>query len=205
MSRTLLLFLLAAVVTPVATGKDKVKTLPAQVLQAQTILVVIDPNAGEPLTSPTANRDAREDVERAITQWGRFTLALEPNTADLVLSVRKGTGRNATPTINGGPIDNRPVILQPQDGNIRIGAQQGRPPDLSQGQTIGGPRMGTQIGGSDDMVELYLGRVEDPLDAPPIWRYTAKDALRSPKIPAIEQLRKAIQDTEKALQQKQKP
>ena len=209
MSRTLTLLLLIALSTTFALAKDKARpSLPARVLQAQTILVVIDPNAGEPLTDPTANRTAREDVEKALLQWGRFRLAMEPSTADLVLSVRKGTGRNATPNINGGPIDNRPVILEPGgEGSIRIGAQQGRPPDLSGAQTVGGggPRMGTEVGATEDTVELYIGGVDYPLDSAPIWRYTAKDALHPPKIPALDQLRKAIAETEKALQQKQKP
>ena len=177
-------------------------------LHAQTILVVIDPDAGEPLTDPGANRTARENVEKALMQWGRYRLAMEASTADLVLSVRKGSGRNGTPTINGGPIDNRPVILQPgSQGDIRIGGQQGRPPDLSRGQTTttGGPRLGTAVGASEDTVELYLGGVDYPLDSAPIWRYTAKDALNPPKISAIDQLRKAVDETEKAVQQKQKP
>ncbi len=207
MSRFLTSLALVAAFTPLAAAKDKIKPLPAQVLNAQTILVVIDPVAGEPLNNPSANRSAREDVENALMQWGRFRLAMEPTTADLILSVRKGSGKNATPTING-PIDNRPVILEPSgDGDIRIGQQRGRPPGLSRGESIpsGGPHLGTEIGASEDTVELYLGGVEYPLDSSPIWRYSAKDALHPPKIPALDQLRKAIDETEKALQQKQKP
>jgi hypothetical protein len=200
-----MLLLTVALVSPFAASKDKFKPLPAQVLHAQTILVVIDPDAGEPVTAPTANRDAREDVEKALMAWGRFRLAIEPSTADLVLAIRKGSGRTATPTISGGPIDNRPVIVEPTDGGIRIGAQQGRPPDLERGHSDSGPRMGTQIGGSEDTLELYAGGVEYPLDSPPIWRYSAKDALNPPKNQGINQLRKSIEQTEKAVQQKQKP
>ena len=206
MSRTPTLLLLIALSASFAAAKDKVK-LPAQVLHAQTILVVVDPNAGEPLTDPNANGNARQDVENALMQWGRFRLAMEPSTADLVLSIRKGSGKSATPTISGGPIDNRRVILQPGgDGAVRIGGQRGTPPDLSRGQTSSPqPRVGTEIGASEDTVELYLGGVDYPLDGAPIWRYTAKDSLRPPKIPALDQLRKAIDETEKALQQKKKP
>jgi len=52
MSRTLMLLSLVVVSSPFAGSKDKPKTLPAQVLQAQTILVAINPDAGEPLTDP---------------------------------------------------------------------------------------------------------------------------------------------------------
>lgn len=204
MSRTLLL-LLVVVLSPFASSKDKAKTLPAQVLKAQTILVVIDPYAGEPLKDPSANRNAREDVEKALLQWGRFSLAMEPHTADLVLSIRKGTGRSATPTISGGPIDNRPVILQPRDGGIRIGGQHGSPDPVTTGEQSTGPRLGTEISASEDTLQLYLGGNDYPLDSPAIWRYTAKDALHPPKVPGIEELRKTINETEKAIQQKKKP
>ena len=205
MARTLMPLLLVASLTPCLAAKDKVK-LPAQVLHAQTILVVIDPEAGEPLTDPSANRNARDDVERALMQWGRFRLAMEPSTADLVLSVRKGSGKSTRPTISGGPIDNRPVIMGPKgDGTIRVGTQRGAPPDLTRGQTTTGePRLGTEIGESEDTVKLYLGG-DYPLDGPPIWRYSARDSLRPPKIPALDELRKAMDETEKALQKKKTP
>jgi hypothetical protein len=40
---------------------------------------------------------------------------------------------------------------------------------------------------------------DSPLDSPAVWRYTAKDALESPDVPAVEVFRKAIADTEKQL------
>src|SRR5262249_14931593 len=49
MSRTCVLLLLVVVSSPRASSKDKTKTLPAQVLHAQTILVVSSPDAGEPV------------------------------------------------------------------------------------------------------------------------------------------------------------
>jgi hypothetical protein len=208
MSRTSVVLSLALLLTNLAVAKDKNKVaLPAYVLNAQTVLVVINPEAGEPLTDPTANRRAREDVERALMKWGRFRLALESQTADLVLAVRKGTGRAVTPTISGGPLDSRPVILQPEPGDIRIGGQRGRPPDLTQpgmgGPQDTGPRLGTEVGPSIDTLELYRGGVEYPLDSSPLWRYMAKDSLRPPAMPAVEQFRKAIEDAERIAAQKQ--
>ena len=206
MSRTSVLLPFAVLLTTFAIAKDKNKAvLPAYVLNAQTVLVVINPEAGEPLTDPTANRRAREDVERALMKWGRFHLVMESQTADLVLAVRKGTGRAVTPTISGGPLDDRPVIFQPSPGDIRIGGQQGRPPDLSQ-PGIGpppAPHVGTEIGPSVDSLEVYRGGVEYPLDSSPLWRYMAKDGLRPPQVPAIDQFRKAIDETEKTAAQKQ--
>ena len=56
-----------------AAGKNKKKVLlPDDVLEASTVLVVVDPDAGMSLDAPNANRTAQEDVERALMNWGRF-------------------------------------------------------------------------------------------------------------------------------------
>ena len=50
-----------------ADAKNKKKQLlPDDVLRAETVLVVIHPDAGEPLKSPAANRTAQVDVEKAM-------------------------------------------------------------------------------------------------------------------------------------------
>jgi hypothetical protein len=192
-----------------ASAKDKNKgILSAEVLRAQTVTVLIDPEAGEPLTDPSANRRAQEDVENALSKWGRFRIVLEARTADLVITVRKGTPRGATPTIRGGAIDDRPVIVQSGgSGDIRIGAQGGPPPSATE-PGIGmpqdsGPRLGTEVGPSEDTMQVYRGGVQYPLDSAPVWRYAAKNALRAPVVPAVEQFKKAITESEKALAQKQ--
>ncbi|HXY07277.1 MAG TPA: hypothetical protein VEI52_05415 [Terriglobales bacterium] len=191
----------------VAPAKDKKKfLLPNYVLQAHTVYVVIDPDAGVSITNPNENRTAQEDVEKALSNWGRLSPVMSPQTADLVISIRKGHGRNVNPTIGGIPND-RPVIMQPTDGGIRVGAQQGTPPPVSD-TTVGpppsGPHPRTEIGSADDVFAVYRGQVEYPLDSPPVWRYTAKDALNSPNVPAVAQFRKVIEEAEKQ-QQAKKP
>lgn len=57
--------------------------------------------------------------------------------------------------------------------------------------------MGNEIGASEDTFEVYRGGVEYPLDAPPVWRYIAKDCLREPTVAAVEEFRKAIAQAEK--------
>jgi hypothetical protein len=44
--------------------------LPAYVLKARTMLVLIDPDAGISMTSPQANKTAQDDVEKALMKWG---------------------------------------------------------------------------------------------------------------------------------------
>ncbi len=204
MIRASILACITAVLVPLALAKDKA-TVPADVLNAHTVLVVIKPGAGEPLTDPNSNHRAQEDVERALMKWGRFDLALEASTADLIIAVRKGSGQTVRPTLKGGPIDQRSVILEPQDGSIRIGGQRGKPPDVTQptgGTSDTSPHVQTEVGPSDDTFEVYRGKIEYPLDSSPVWRFIAKDALRSPNVPAVEQFRKAIDEATKAANNK---
>ncbi|MGC1647730.1 MAG: hypothetical protein WA741_18060, partial [Candidatus Sulfotelmatobacter sp.] len=66
-----LIFLAALLALP-ANAKDKKKqTLPEYVLKATTVLVVVNPEAGEPLDQPMANATARDNVEKALMEWGR--------------------------------------------------------------------------------------------------------------------------------------
>jgi hypothetical protein len=119
----LALVLLFACLT-IAESKKKA-ALPAAVLKAHTVIVLIDPNAGIPINTPLANTTAQDDVEKAIMKWGRLSLAQTVSTADLVITVRKGNGKNVSPTIGGVPTNDRPVVVQPTDSGIHIGAQQG--------------------------------------------------------------------------------
>src|SRR5580704_17133371 len=86
----LTLVLLAISLSPSAAKDKKKQQLPNVVLNAQRVFVVIHPDAGESLTDPRANRTAQDEVERAISKWGRFNLVMGPETADLVIAVRKG-------------------------------------------------------------------------------------------------------------------
>lgn len=198
------LFFLLLLVPQVEAKNKKKQLLPDDVLQARRVLVVIHPDAGEALTNPMANRTAQDEVERAIMKWGRFDLALDAQTADLVIAVRKGN--KSGPVISHSPVDDRPVIFQTGGGGARVGEQQGRPPDLTNpvpgGLGNSGPQLGTQIGSSEDTFEVYRGGVEDPLDTSPVWRYIAKDSLNAPQVGAVEKFRKAIEESEKQYQQK---
>ena len=199
-----LVLLIALLLSCMSFAKKKNKQeLPNVVLNAQTVLVVIDPDAGEPVTNPTANRSARENVENALTKWGRFRLVMSPQTADLIIAVRKGHA--AGPTIKNSHADDRPVILQPNDGDVRIGAERGRPPGVSSNsdsEQNRGPHVSNEVGSSEDSFEVYLGGVEYPLDGAPVWRYMGKNALDAPTVAAVSQFQKAIDESEKQRQKK---
>lgn len=178
-----------------AAGKDKKKVLlPEDVLRARTVLVVIDPDAGEAMDAPMANRTAQEDVEKALMNWGRFELAMEAADADLIISVRKGNGKVVQPTVGGVPINDRPVVLEPTASGGRAGGQVGNP------QPSQNPYPQVEVGDAEDTFAVYRGKT---LNGAPVWRYTAKDALRSPSVPAVDAFRKLIAEAEK--QQAAKP
>ena len=196
------LILLFVLLVPFAPAKGKKEILPGYVLQAKTVLVVIDPNAGISSSNPNENRTAQEDVEKALMNWGRFSPALDALSADLVISVRRGHGKAVNNTIGGVPSD-RPVIMEPTDSGIRIGVQHGTPPPVTADSPPPRPHPQTEIGPTEDTFIVYRGKAEYPLDNPPVWRYVAKDALSSPSVPAVAQFQKVIAQTEKERSEKQ--
>ena len=192
-----------------ASAKKKA-TLPADVLRARTVLVIVDPTAGVDVRDPNANRAARADVEKAVDQWGRFTLVQEGLTADLIITVRKGNGKFIQPTIGGTPINGTPPVSggttsSPTQSTTRAGVRWGSgiPNDPSNaGTQPSTPQPQIEASSPQDMFVVYRGSTDpnwSPLDTPAVWRYSGKDALASPSVPAVEAFRKLIAESEKQL------
>lgn len=199
--------LLATTLFLAATGfaKDKKPPLPFTVLQARTVSVLIDPDAGISVEDPRANQIAQKDVETALLNWGRFLPLLSGQQADLVIVVRRGHSHLVDDTISEPRQNDRPGVINPTDNGIAIGGQrgpQGNPQGIpnTQPQVPATPAPGSQIevGTPDDSFAVYQGGVSNPLDSPPIWRYVTKNGLHSHDVPAVAAFRKAIADTEKA-------
>jgi hypothetical protein len=194
-----------------APAKDKKKAiLPADVLRARTVLVIVDPTAGVDVRDPNANRDARANVEKALDQWGRFTLVQDGLTADLVITVRKGNGKFVQPTIGGTPINGTPPVSggtssSPTQTTTRAGVRwgTGNPNDPSNaGTQPSTPEPQIEAGSPQDMFVVYRGSTNpnwSALDTPPVWRYSHKDALESPSVPAVEVFRKLVAESDKQL------
>ena len=205
---TIFSFIVLAVV-PLASAKDKKKqVLPSYVLKAQTVAVVIRPEAGEPLTSPSANRTAQVNVMNALSKWGRYRVVSDAQTADLIVAVQKGHANG--PTVHNSPVDSQPVTLDggvpPDNGGVPPAGVGRRSPDLTN-PGIGRPATRTpnisnDSGMSEDSFEVYMGGVDYPLDAPPVWRYMAKDALNSPQMTAVQQFKNAVNESDLVSQQK---
>lgn len=204
--RMRMLFTLVLLFACLASANKKKDGLPAEVLDARTVVVLVDPDAHMSTSAPLANKTAQEDVEKALANWGRLKPILIGNTADLVITVRKGNGKIVQPTVNGEPPNDRPVVVQPSDNGIHIGLQQGRPPDSTQPQPQDTkPGLGGEVGATEDTFLVYVsGPGSAPLDRAPVWRYVAKNALHSPDVPAVAEFRKAIEASVKQ-QKKTKP
>ena len=194
LSRTVALLSAVVVLTATINAKDKKKqVLPNYVLEAHTVAVIGDPSENISLTNPNDQRRALNDVEQALSTWGRLTLTQNVQEADLVFMVRKG--RTPGAVIAGDP-NNRPVIYQPDtSGGARIGIYAGT--SLSPTPVPAGTP-GTEAGTSDDLLVVYRGHEQDPFDHSAVWRYSEHDALNPPTVRAVEEFRKAIDASEKA-------
>lgn len=192
MSRYSALLLILALLTLPAFAKKKKNNFPAIILHAQYVAVIDDPDQGVPLTDIGRINSARSDVEDAVEKWGRYKLTTDARNADLIFVLHRGN-KAVSPGI-GVPEGTPPIgVGRPGDINVGIG---GRPPLSSTSPTTVGPRV--DVGPNEDIFSVYNGRASEPLDAPPLWRYAAKNALQHPSVPAVEKLRKAIDDAEKA-------
>ena len=57
----------------------------------------------------------------------------------------------------------------------------------------------------DASVVSASGNLNDVMLRPPVWRYLSKDALRAPRVQAVEEFRKLIEEAEKQQQRQKKP
>lgn len=198
----------ATALMPAAMAKDKGPLLPIYVLQARTVTVLIDTDAGMSLSDPNANQTAQKDVETALLKWGRFQTVLSPGEADIVIVLRKGTGKLADATVNDPRQNRRPGSVTSTDGAVAIGVQHGPPPqpgDAPGQPQMPGPELHPQaeVGAGDDSFVVYRGHTNEPANSVAAWRYVHKNALHSHDVPAVDEFRKALQAAERqAAQQK---
>ncbi|MGA2690085.1 MAG: hypothetical protein ABSE85_18645 [Candidatus Korobacteraceae bacterium] len=182
------------------------QTYKLDILDARTIAVVAYPS--QAAEDPQENQRSRLEVQNAMREWGRYQVVADAGVADLIMVVRKGHAQAAT---IGGPTGTSPVTVGPLDSGVNIGVHRGQNPTLSRtdsSQVSSQPRPGSEVGSAADLLEVYRGHqplpgdasrdaTQYPLDETPVWTYTAKDALKSPKIEAVTEFRKAVEAAEK--------
>jgi hypothetical protein len=200
-SRVVLLGLMVAG----ASAKSKDPGMPMYVLRAQTVAVMVDPDAGISLQDPNANQTAQKDVEAALTSWGRFRVVLGAEQSDLVIVLRKGSGKLAQETLPDPRQNSRPGSVISTPGAIGVSAQHGTQPSLQGGNPPDGEQTGSsrphpqgEAGPAEDSFAVYEGKREEPvLDSPPGWRWVHKNGLHAHDVPAVDEFRKAIAEAEK--------
>src|SRR5260370_30012827 len=169
---TMMAILALAVASNFSAAKEK-STLPGYVLEAQTVFVMIDQDAGTAVNDPQGNQMAREDVEKALMRWGRLKPVMTMSLADLVIVIRKGNTQPVQPTVGGEPTNDRPVIVQGAGDTIRIAGQQGRSADAAEvgGPTRQRPLVGGEGGPVGELVTEYPGKTDAPaVNTPGAWR-----------------------------------
>lgn len=203
--RSAAVVVMALSVSSIALAKGKKDILPPYVLTAKTVSVVIDPNSGISPDDPLSNQTARKDVEKALANWGRLEPMIAGQPADLIIVVRRGQKHLVSETMPDPRQNDRAGVINPTDNGVQVGGKHGQPanPDpigaSQQGTT---PAMQTEIGSQQDTFAVYDGSLAHPLDAPPAWRYMARDGLRPHSVPAVDEFRKAVAAAEKAAQGK---
>lgn len=190
-------------VAPSLLAKPKDPTLPAYIMQARTVLVVVDPTAGIDLDDPRANEVARKDVEAALLSWGRFVTVMSGEDADLTIVVRKGNGKPVHATVSDPRQNSRPGDVTTTDDAISLGAQHRHtpvtPPPPGESSP---PHPQTEV--SNVVVDSFIvyqgkqGTTDGELGGSIGWRYMAKDALHPHNVPAVDEFRKAVAEAEKA-------
>jgi hypothetical protein len=188
-------------------AKDKTKSiLPAYVLNAHTVAIIIDPHAGISVDDPQANQIAQKDVEAALLRWGRLEPVPTTEGADLIIVVRKGNGHLTDETMHGAPQNNRPGGIN-SSGNGASMPQHGIPQGVSEtpgmGQGEEGPRPQMEIGDAADSFTVFQGGKEKPLNSVPAWKYVGNDGLLPHSVPAVAAFKKAVTDAEKVAAKKE--
>ena len=93
------------------------------------------------------------------------------------------------------------VVYQPEMADIIVLVRKGRYAGLTGGGTVGvgtggGVYGGADAGMPDDELAVYDAHLG--LDTSPLWRRMQAEGLRVPKLPLFEELKKQVEDTEKA-------
>jgi len=191
-------------VAPVMAKSKGQKAIPAYVLQAHTVAVVIDSTAEIDPEFPRANQMAQRDVEVALMKWGRFQPVAATEQADLIIVVRKGHERSADTTVDDSRLNNRGAVTNSANAGIGLGGQRGLQPNQA-----GDPGEGTQpphtqmdMRDADDVFTVFDGKTAKPLDGVPVWKSREREGLRSHDVPAVEEFRKAMAAADKAAAEK---
>ena len=172
MSWRYLLVLAVVFVAPMVGAKDKI-IMPEAIAHATYVMVTTyDGDVFSPGLRPE-DRQAIADVQKALENWGLYSLVYSAHEAELILVVR--TGR---------------VI------EVRGGLQRGTTvgPSGAPGGTC--QVIGTEVGDPQDTLEAFLAPT-DIKTSTPLWRGRAVDGLKSPELALVKEFREKVEAVSK--------
>ena len=170
--------------------KDPKRELPDQVLAAQYVYVTGWHGDVFDARLPQEERTAILRVQDAVRAWGRYRLVLSRAEADMMLVIKPGHLGMVQGGVNvGGPPD------------VVLGNPNGRP-----GGSIGtGVGYGAEGGSPSDYLMVSMFPNSDPVDASFVWKRSGNNGFVGRKIPLLEEFKKAVEESDKAMAAAKKP
>jgi len=180
-----LLLLLPALMQ--AQKKPKKQIVPAVFAQARYAYVeAVDGNEFDPRVIPE-DREAIASIANAIRAWGRYSLTMHREEADIVFVVRKGRMASAQGSIG---VNREPGIGTGQSGNAGSARQGGQYPGQQNDQ---GTELGTrgEVGPPEDLFQVCQRNPDGSLSGP-LWMRSLEDGLSGPRPMLFQQFKDAV-------------
>jgi hypothetical protein len=174
-----------------ALAKTRKSDVPAAFNQATYVFVESDDgDLARPGLYP-ADRQAIMDVEAALRDWKRYSIAANRSQAELIFVVRKG--RLADTQLHGG-IASASQVSPGRTSTPSPGQGSGQSSNRVPGQMGDGEDAGARadIGSADDMLEVFQLTPDGKLIGP-IWNRTQTDGLEAPQLALFRQLKGAVE------------
>ncbi len=164
-----------------AQKKPKKPNVPAVFAQARYAYVEApDGNEFDPRLFPE-DRQAIVNIENALRDWGRYSLTMRREDAELVFVVRKGRLASAQETVG---------ISREPSASTGPAQQGGQFPDqIGNAGTVTGTR--GEIGPPEDMFEVRQRNADGTLGSP-LWMRTLDDGLNGPHPMLFVQFKDAV-------------
>ncbi len=179
-SRSFAIFAISLLCLSVSHAKNKKLQVPEIFQTAHSVYVEsIDGEITKPGLSP-ADRDAILQVQEAVREWNRYTLAPSRDKADLVIVVRKGHSVGDQDHLGLGP---HPSM--PQPGALQPGQER----QLQASVGTGGDDIATQ-----DLFRVYTLNEKGKLKGP-VWAREMDGGLNGPTVRLVMELKAAVEIT----------
>jgi hypothetical protein len=168
----------------IAQKKAKKPEVPAALAQAKFVYVeAIDGGEFDRNLYP-ADRMAIADVRDYIKAWGRYTITVERDKADLIFIVRKGRLASADVNTNVGVQD--PRYPSPT-------GQPSAPGQRGPRQPYGSVGYGGEIGPAEDLLQICLYNAMNGKPGSPLWYRSEANGLDAPRVRLMAQFKDAVE------------